>query len=150
MHLHGLAVALVEVLAGQVEVELRELERLVAAGQRHVAALAHDLDRGAEVLKDGAGVEVGDRHPVRGALLLGVEARDQVDGRLVRALGTGGVGGQVQAVPSGRALWEGGKLVSNGTVQAISCSMLSQDILTYNITAVPKGVDGHFTARRPG
>lgn len=104
VHLHGHAGAVVEVLAGQVEVELGELERVVVAGNGQVAARADDLDRGAQVLEGRAGREVGDEHRVFGALALGVGARDHVDGRLVRAQGTGGVGGHVEGVPSRRTL----------------------------------------------
>lgn len=120
MHLHGLAAAVVEVLAGQVEVELGKLERLVASRNGHVAALADDLDRRAQVLKKRAAVKVRERDLVGGPRLLDVSARDQVDGRLVRALGTRGVGGCVEGVPGTRTLSRT-EMVSNRRTKVTSC-----------------------------
>lgn len=104
VYLHGLAGAVVEVLAGQMEVELRKLERLVAAGNHEAAAFADNLYGGAEVLEGRARREVGDVNGELGACQLSEGAIHQVNGRLRGACGAGHVGRGVQGVPVGRAL----------------------------------------------
>lgn len=78
--LEGVGSAIIEVLARQVEVELRKVEGLVLARNDKATALANDLDCASNVLKDGTIREVWhfDGHVRAGDS--SVDAVDQVDG----------------------------------------------------------------------
>lgn len=116
VNLHGNGGAIVQVLAGSVEVELGKVEGLVAAGEFQGARLAHHLDGGAQVLKDGALGEVGQVNGQARPGDLGEGAAGDIDGRLVGAFGAGGVGGGVEAEPISRAL---GNFVRKNSILAL-------------------------------
>jgi hypothetical protein len=103
VHLHGAAGAVVEVLAGQVEVELLQGE--LRAPDRHGAqALGrHHLHRGAEVLELGALGHVGDLQVDITGRDQGELAIDHVDGGLASAGGAENVC-RVESYPVGWAL----------------------------------------------
>lgn len=100
VHLHSHAGTVVEMLAGQVEVELLELEGLVAGGHPHGAALADDLDGRAQVLKGSTGFEVRDLDGELRASHLCEGSGGHVDGGLVRPCCASAIGGSVQQVPA--------------------------------------------------
>jgi hypothetical protein len=97
-----LACAVVEVLTGQVEVELLQLECL--AGYRQGAALGDDLDGGAQVLKLGAVRHVVDGQLDIGALGEGEDVADHVDGRLAVAGCADRIGRDIDRCPVERSL----------------------------------------------
>ncbi len=98
----GLAGAVVEVLAGEVEVELLQLKGLV--GDLQGAALGDDLDGGAQVLKLGAFGHVVDAQLDVGPLENGEHAVDHVDWGLVGAGCAHAVGRGLERSPVERAL----------------------------------------------
>lgn len=107
MHLHGDAGAVLEMLAGGVEVELLEVEHLVGAvGEDEGAVLADDFDGRPQVLKGGALGKVGEVNRELNARDLGEAVGDYVDGRLVGALSTRAIRGAVEGEPIRRALYE--------------------------------------------
>lgn len=103
VNLHGNSSAILQVLARGVEVELLEVECLVAAGELEGAGLANDLDGASQVLECGTGSEVGDVNLQLRSGELG-EATGDIDGRLVSTLGAGAISGGVERKPVGRAL----------------------------------------------
>ena len=98
----GLACAVVEMLAGEVEVELLQLKGLV--GNRQRAALGDDLDRRAQVLKVGTVGHVVDRQLNVGSVEDGEDAVDHVDRRLAGAGRAHRVGWGLKCRPVERSL----------------------------------------------
>jgi len=91
VHLHGLGGAVVEVLGGQVEVELLKLEGLSVGGEG--AALGNDLDSRAKILELGTIGHVVDGQLDVRALEDLEDAVNHVDGGLAGAGCASGVGG---------------------------------------------------------
>lgn len=100
VHLHGHAGAVVEMLARKVEVELLELEGLVAASKSHAAALGDDLDGCAQILEGSTLSKVRDLDGELRARNLCEGTGSHVDGGLVCPCCASAVGGSVQQVPA--------------------------------------------------
>lgn len=97
VHLHSHALSGVEMLAGQVEVELLQGE--IAASNLHRSTLGDNLDGGSQVLEFGAIGHVGDLE-VDGASGENVEgAGHHVDGGLGGSRGAQLVGSSIQSNP---------------------------------------------------
>lgn len=105
MDLHRNDGAVFQVLTGRVEVELFKVEGLVVVGDQEGAALAGDLDRGPQVLKDSPGREVGDVDVEFRARNFCHIAGD-IDGRLVGTVGASSIGRRVEGKPVRRALFQ--------------------------------------------
>lgn len=102
VHLHSHALSGVEMLAGQVEVELLESEAGVA--ESHAALSGDDLDGSAKVLELGSFGHVGDLKVKLRGRDHGVGAGDHVDGGLVDTGRADSVGCGIESNPVGWAL----------------------------------------------
>lgn len=79
MHLHSHGSAVVEVLTGQVKVELCEVERLVAAGDGQGASFADDLDSSPDVLEYSTRLKVGNADVEVGSGDLSIDTVNQIN-----------------------------------------------------------------------
>lgn len=97
VHLHSHALSGVEMLAGQVEVELLESEAGVA--ESHAALAGDDLDGGAKVLELGSFGHIGDLEVKLRGRDHGVGAGDHVNGGLVDTGRADSVGCRIESNP---------------------------------------------------